>query len=224
MSRPAQVTPRGPGDPEPDLLDYHVVHRAMTVDSDRLAVAAAELVARPDPARMAALRRFLRGFAHEIESHHHVEDEFVWPVLEAVAGERAALLQLTDDHDRLDPLLHRAQELAAGDPTAELADVLRELADLLAAHITDEERDVFPIIREHVRIADYRALQARFRGNLNPRQLPFVVPWVVGHARPAERAQLAAEAGAQLRLLLRLFDKRFRARERLLFGGRRLAA
>lgn len=225
MSRPgpataSAVTPRGPGDPEPDLLDYLVVHRAMTVDSDRLAVAAAELVRRPDPARMTALRRYLGGFAHEIESHHHVEDAFVWPVLEAVAGERTALVRLTDDHERLDPLLRRAGELAAGDPTPELVAVLRELADLLAAHIVDEERDVFPIIREHVRIADYRALQARFRGNLNPRQLPFVVPWVVRHATPAERERLIAGADGPLRLLLRLFEKRFLARERVLFGDR----
>jgi deazaflavin-dependent oxidoreductase (nitroreductase family) len=227
MSRPGPATanaatPRGPGDPEPDLLDYLVVHRAMTVDSDRLAVAADELVRRPDRARMAALRRYLAGFAHEIESHHQVEDAVVWPVLEAVAGERAALVRLTDDHERLDPLLHRAQELAAGEPTPELAAVLRELADLLAAHIVDEERDVFPIIRECVRVEDYQALQARFRGNLNPRQLPFVVPWVVRHATPAEREQLVADADGPLRLLLRLFEKRFLARERLLFGGPRL--
>src|SRR4051794_41500554 len=108
MSRPgpataSAVTPRGPGDPEPDLLDYLVVHRAMTVDSDRLAVAAAELVRGPDPARMTALRRYLGRFAHEIESHHHVEDAFVWPVLEAGAGGRAALGRLTDDHERAPP-------------------------------------------------------------------------------------------------------------------------
>ena len=209
----------------PDLRDYRVVHRAMTVDLQRLAAAAADLVDRPDPARMAALRYYLRVVSAEIESHHHVEDEDVWPFLEAVAGDRTALVPLTEDHERLDPLLHRANELAArevADP--ELVGVLREVADLLVRHVADEERDVFPIIREHVRIADYRALQARFRGNLNPRQLPFVVPWVVGHARPAERAHLVADAGAPLRLLLRLFEKQFRARERLLFGGRRLAA
>src|SRR6185295_13243384 len=87
-------------------------------DLQRLAAAAADLVDRPDPARMAALRYYLRVVSAEIESHHHVEDEDVWPFLEAVAGDRTALVPLTEDHERLDPLLHRANELAArGWPT-----------------------------------------------------------------------------------------------------------
>jgi iron-sulfur cluster repair protein YtfE (RIC family) len=109
------VVRRPPGEPAPDLTDYRVVHRAMTVDLDRLTLVAAELVHRPNPARMAALRHYLRAVSAEIESHHHVEDEHVWPFLVAVAGERAALVPLSNDHNRLDPLLHRAAELAAAD-------------------------------------------------------------------------------------------------------------
>lgn len=125
----------------PDLTDYRVVHRAMTVDLDRLAVAAAELAARPDARRFTALRWYLRGISHEIESHHHVEDEHVWPVVVAAAGEHAALAELTADHNRLDPLLHRAAVLASAPPaTPELAAVLREIADLLVRHVEDEER------------------------------------------------------------------------------------
>jgi len=205
----------------PDLRDYRVVHRAMTVDLQRLAAAAADLVDRPDPARMAALRYYLRVVSAEIESHHHVEDEDVWPFLEAVAGDRTALVPLTEDHERLDPLLHRANELAArevADP--ELVGVLREVRDLLVRHVADEERDVFPIITERVRVADYERLQKRFRGNLKPRLLPFLVPWVMRHASPEDRAALLAEAGWPMRVLNRLFEPRFRAREELLFGRR----
>ena len=72
---------RPPGEPAPDLTDYRVVHRAMAVDLARLTRAAAELVDRPDRARMAALRYYLRAVSGEIESHHHVEDEHVWPFL-----------------------------------------------------------------------------------------------------------------------------------------------
>ncbi len=81
----------------------------------------------------------------EIESHHQVEDDDVWPLLEAVAGDRTALVGLTEDHDRLDPLLHRARELAALDrATPELAAVLREVADPLIRHVADEERSALP--------------------------------------------------------------------------------
>ena len=37
------ATPRGPDDPEPDLCDYRVVHRAMTRDLARLATVADDL-------------------------------------------------------------------------------------------------------------------------------------------------------------------------------------
>jgi hypothetical protein len=213
------VVPRRAGEPAPDLTDYRVVHRAMTVDLDRLAVAAAGLVARPDRRRNAALRWYLRGISHEIESHHHVEDEYVWPVVVATAGERAALVELTADHERLDPLLHRAAALAARPRvTPELVAVLRETADLLVRHVDDEERDVFGLITEFVRVEDYVRLQERFRGNLRPRLLPFVVPWVICHATEEERATIGAEAPRVLRLILAAFRPRFAARQALLFG------
>jgi hypothetical protein len=100
------VIVRPAGEPAPDLTDYRVVHRAMAIDLARLTRAAAELAERHDPARMAALRYYLRAVFGEIASHHHVEDEQVWPLLVSVAGDRIALVPLTDDHDRLDPLLH----------------------------------------------------------------------------------------------------------------------
>ena len=194
------VLPRTPGEPVPDLRDYRVVHRAMTVDLQRLARAAADLVDRPDPARMAALRHYLRVVSAEIESHHHVEDEAVWPFLVAVAADVTALVALTEDHDQLDPLLHRANALAArevADP--ELVGVLREVADLLTRHIAAEERDIFPIIIDRVRVQDYERLQKRFRGNLKPALLPFLVPWVLRHASPEDRAELLAKAGWPMR-------------------------
>ena len=214
-----EIRRRRRGEPAPDLTDYRVVHRAMTVDLRRLADAAAELVERPDAARLALLRRYLDAVSGEIESHHHVEDEHVWPVLEAVAGERTALVPLTEDHERLDPLLHRAAELAARDrATPDLVAVLREIADLLTRHIADEERDVFPIIADCLRVEDYKALQKRFRDNLRPRLLPFLAAWAVRHATPDERAAMVAEAGLLLRVLLALFERRFRADEARLFG------
>lgn len=166
-----------------------------------------------------AIRRRHRGEPAPDLTDYRVEDEHVWPVLEAVAGERTALVPLTEDHDRLDPLLHRAADLAGRDrATPELVAVLQEIADLLTRHVADEERDIFPIITECVRAEDYAALQARFRAGLRPRLLPFLAPWAVRHATPEERAVMAAEAGALLRMLLALFERRFLAAEARLFG------
>ena len=149
----------------------------------------------------------------EIVNHHRVEDDDVWPLLEAVAGDLTALVALTEDHERLDPLLARAGDLAAADTaTPELAAVLHELADLLARHVADEERDVFPIITERVTVEDYARLQERFRGTLGLAVLTFVVPWVIGHATPDEREVLLGDAPPPLRVLLAVTEHRFRAR------------
>jgi deazaflavin-dependent oxidoreductase (nitroreductase family) len=220
VSTPIRVaTTRMPGEPVPDLLDYRVVHRAMTRDLARLATVADQLVRAPDPRRLRLLRWYLAGVTAEIVNHHRVEDDDVWPLLEAVAGDLTALVALTEDHERLDPLLARAGELAAADDaTPELSAVLHEVADLLARHVADEERDVFPIITERVRVEDYARLQERFRGTLGLGVLTFVVPWVVGHASTEERRVLLGHAPPPLRGILAVTEGRFRTRAARLFA------
>lgn len=215
----------------PDLTDYHVVHRAMTTDMRRLAEAAGRLAtrqSRPNPARVRALRAYLAGVAREIRSHHRVEDDVLWPLLAAFAGPDATDLDaLTDDHDTLDPSLDTALDLAGqlvttpGDRAlaAALASVLHFLAGLLDRHIAAEERSVFPVIRRHVSVADYRRLQREFRRNLRLRDLPFVAPWVASHATADELAHLTADAGALLRLALRVYGRRFDDLARSAFGS-----
>jgi iron-sulfur cluster repair protein YtfE (RIC family) len=200
MTGPARlptIVPRAPHEPAPDLTDYVVVHRAMTVDVRRLARAAQELAGRADGPRARALRAYLAPVLGEIRSHHQVEDDVVWPLLGRAAGGAGAavLAGLTDDHHELDQLLDGADMLAEGLAArpadgmlaGRLATCLTDMSALLDRHVADEERDVFPLIRRHVRVEDYRWAQQRFRGNLDPRLLPFVVPWVLGHATPDER-------------------------------------
>lgn len=230
MTIPIDVTRRRVDEPGPDLSDYVLVHRAMTTDLRRLAGTADRLAQGREQNtrhRAAALRDYLAGIGAEIRSHHQVEDDDVWPFLEALAGPAAALVELTDDHHELDPLLDTAEELAGAlatrphhHPAAEqLAQVLAALSMLLDRHVADEERDVFPLIRRYVRVRDYRRLQRRFRGNLSLRTLTFVVPWVVSHARAQERPQILAEAGWPLRVVLRIFAPRFAEQQRLVFGN-----
>jgi iron-sulfur cluster repair protein YtfE (RIC family) len=226
---------RRPDEPAPDLTDYLVVHRAMTTDLRRLAEVA-DRIARGteslDARRAAALRAYLVGIGAEIRSHHQIEDDHVWPFLVAVSRDAdadtdaAGLTGLTSDHEELDPLLDEAERAAAGlvaaptdpAPADRLADVLATLSTLLDRHIADEEHGVFPVIRRYVRVADYRRLQRRFRGNLSLRALVFAAPWVVSHATAPERAVLLADAGVGLRILLRVVGGRFAALQRLVFG------
>jgi Hemerythrin HHE cation binding domain len=102
------ILPRRPDEPAPDLLDYVVVHRAMTTDIRRLAEVADAFARGREPLdadRAAAFRDYLAGIDAEIRSHHRIEDDHAWPFLVSVTGEAAGLAELTADHGQLDPLL-----------------------------------------------------------------------------------------------------------------------
>lgn len=103
-------------------------------------------------------------------------------------------------------------------PPPELAATLHEVGDLLARHVTDEERDVFPIISERVRVEVYARLPERVRVTLGLGLLTFVVPWVVGHATPDERRRLLAGAPRPLRVVLAVTEGGFRTRAGRLFA------
>ena len=108
-------------------------------------------------ARRAASESFLRFFSRESVRHFRQEEEELFPLL-VDRGEEAgelvtrALLQ----HQRLHALVARLdRELAGGEPDAEL---VRELGELLDAHVRLEERQLFPLIEQTVPGAELEAL------------------------------------------------------------------
>jgi hypothetical protein len=74
-----------------------------------------------------------RRFAKELEPHFRVEEERLFPLLEA-AGAGALVERARADHARL-------RTLARGEPAPEAA---LEFAALLHAHVRFEERELFP--------------------------------------------------------------------------------
>jgi hemerythrin-like domain-containing protein len=74
-----------------------------------------------------------RRFARELEPHFRVEEDALFPQLEA-AGEGARVERARADHARL-------RALARGEPAPEAA---LEFAALLHAHVRFEERELFP--------------------------------------------------------------------------------
>ena len=173
------VTPRRDGEPEVDLTAYRLVHRAMLADTrdvadlaDRVAGGSLALTA----ARAAALRSYVEQLCQEIHTHHDGEDHLVWPVVAASAGSAVDLSGLTDDHGVIDPLLGRARSAAAAlgtapddrDAACRLAGAMTEMFALLGEHIAEEERELFPVIRRFVSVADFAATEHRIRKTRHP--------------------------------------------------------
>ncbi|WP_202637788.1 hemerythrin domain-containing protein [Bailinhaonella thermotolerans] len=212
------VAPRRPGEPEADLTALVVIHRAMLTDLDRLAAMLSSPGEPPaSPERAAAVRDYTASLLTEIDHHHVNEDDVLWPVIERSAGQVIDLGPLTDDHHALAPVLARCRSVLHRDDRT-LGRALGELRDLLADHIGDEEREVFPVIRRHVPRAALAWVAKTIEKRAPLRQMVFTVPWLARHAEPAELDRLLRDAGPPARLLLAATRRRWRARERLVFG------
>ena len=225
------VTPRRAGEPEADLVSFTLIHRALRSGTRRLADAATGIAAgRPcSRERQRALVHDALAVLHEITTHHEREDDVLWPVIvasvEGAEETTVELADLSDDHVELHAVIGRAERVLpsfARDPAtgaAELGAVMTEMADLLDEHIAEEEREVFPVIREHVSAPDFARCEQLFRKGTSIGQLMFLLPWIAEQCTPEERAELLATAGRPLVLLLRLTEGRYLRRRDLVRGS-----
>ncbi|GAA2779816.1 hemerythrin domain-containing protein [Mycolicibacterium pallens] len=224
--QPVTVTPRRPHDPEPDLIGITLAHRAMLTDVGRLAAAVTAIGEgrqRCSTRRAQAIARYTDLLCESIHHHHTVEDTVLWPVIDACAKDIVDLTELTEDHAALDPRLeiigHRANAFrVAGDrrTAALLGAELADLRNLLTEHIAEEERDIFPVIRQYVSVADWQEVEKTAQ---RTGRLTFDGPRTVGAATDDERAALAKEVSPVLRLLLTVLAWRHRKFEDEVFSG-----
>jgi len=224
--QPVTVTPRQPHDPEPELIGITLAHRAMLTDVTRLVTAVTAIGEgrqRCSTRRAQAIARYTDLLCESIHHHHTVEDTVLWPVIDACAGGVVDLTELTDDHAALDPRLeiigHRANAFRiAGDrrTAALLGAELGDLRNLLTEHIAEEERDIFPVIRQYVSVADWQVVEKTAQ---RTGRLTFDGPRTVGAATDDERAALAKEVSPALRLLLAVLAWRYRKFADEVFSG-----
>lgn len=226
MPTTVTVAPRRAGDPVPDLLGITLAHRVMLADLLRLtdlAVAVRDRDVICSPGRARAISRYVEWLCDSIHHHHTTEDTVLWPVIQASAGSHVELSELTDDHAALDPRLDQLRARAAafrlsmGDRQIAglMAIELAELSALLTEHINDEELEVFPLITEHVSVADWKSVEraAREGGRMS-----FDGPRSLAVMTDEERSALAQNTGIGLRVLLRALQMVHRRRERTVFG------
>src|SRR4051812_26224844 len=134
----------------PDLTHFFAIHRKMRIDTRRYARAVETAVPadRDRAGRLEPLVRWAKGFAHELDEHHYVEDEYFFPELrERIPSAAAALDALDADHRVVDDILSRWSTVAArlADPSVpfaaaqeEAVDLATGLRDLLQRHLEIE--------------------------------------------------------------------------------------
>jgi hypothetical protein len=94
-TRPFPLRVKTAAEPEPDLTSMVVVHRAIRQDLRRLAACLAEIAGRgSSPSQARAIGRYTAALLAEIRAHHENEDEVLWPVIAATAGQAVDLAPL----------------------------------------------------------------------------------------------------------------------------------
>lgn len=223
---PVSIIARQPGEPDPDVRGLQLAHRAMLTDVGRLADAVAAIRdGQPcSPRRARALARYTELMCDSIHHHHTVEDVVLWPVIDASAGDIVDLSELTDDHAALDPRLDVIRRRAnafrvteGDDRTATLlAAELSNLRALLTEHITEEERDIFPVIQQYLSVASWQAVEetAQRTGRLS-----FDVPRMMAVMSDDERAEMLGRLSPLMRTVMRVVARRYRTFESTAFAS-----
>lgn len=198
-----------------------VAHRAIGHDLGRLGSALADVaadgVAPGSTGPVPAICRYAASLLAEVRAHVTDQDEIVWPVIAAAAGQAVDLDPLTDDHVAILATADRASKALGS--VGELAASLSDLREMLDEHMADEERQIFPVMRRYVRAEVFRCCEIRASRAVPLAALRFRMPWLARHSRAGEMTRVLAGAGSRARLALVAGRPGYGRLERLAFGS-----
>ncbi|MFI9157716.1 hemerythrin domain-containing protein [Kitasatospora aureofaciens] len=93
------------------------------------------------------LRDLVDEVTIELVRHSVAEEQYLYPaVREHVEGGARLADKEIEEHDRVEKLLKELEKTRADDP--EMTSLLRRLMDEVAAHLQDEENNLFPMLRQ----------------------------------------------------------------------------
>ncbi|MFE2323819.1 hemerythrin domain-containing protein [Streptomyces sp. NPDC059385] len=92
------------------------------------------------------LRDLVDGVTIELVRHSVAEEQYLYPAVREhiEGGDRLADKEI-QDHGRVEKILKKLEKMDTGD--AQMSPVLQELMDEVAAHVQDEESNLFPMLR-----------------------------------------------------------------------------
>lgn len=172
-----------------------IIHAAVRRDLARFGVALDRFVP-GDRTHAEGLADMFRRFDHELSSHHHHEDEIIWPLLDGRAGDPVLLAEMESEHHALAAALAATREQLgrlAGSASAADASAARsavaELERVTTVHLEHEERALDPLL-EQVDQARWDAAQQQIRKSRPFGDLPWMLHWLSDAAQPHHAAHL----------------------------------
>jgi hemerythrin-like domain-containing protein len=212
-----------------DLMMMYLMHHAFRRDLHRFATAVPHTPVGDHDTWVALAERW-SWFAHVLHQHHSGEDAGIWPILleRADPDERATLLAMEAEHDRIDPQLASCErllgELARTTPDrarakAQLSVRLAECRELLDHHLRHEESEAMVVLQRHMTAQDWHRIETEHFGKdrKNLRLLAYMCNWIAEDLSPSAADQVFAKVGQGFRIVLWCGRRRFRRQERRAF-------
>ena len=178
------------------------LHAALRRDLSRLRDAAAQI-----DSSAGAPATVLAGwdtFRAELDNHHQAEDDDLWPVLRrelSDPGELASVDAMVEEHKHIEPALAGVDAALRGG--GELAAPVETLSTVVLDHLAHEEREVLPLIEQHMTRAQWRAFMVKERNKRPPRERPDFLTWVLDDAGERDAAAVLTELPPPARLVYR---------------------
>jgi hemerythrin-like domain-containing protein len=169
-----------------------------------------------DVARVNAVADHLRFTLDGLTAHHTTEDDLVWPVLLARAQPSATLVERMEaQHHGLHAGIEEVRRLGevwravpSPDSASQLATAIAGTLGQLTKHLDEEERDVVPLIAEHLSVAEFDHVGEAAFDKFTPAQRFTAMGQMLEVASPAEASAMVAPLPAPIKVLWRLVGKR----------------
>lgn len=178
------------------------LHAALRRDLSRLREAAGQLDGSAD-VPLAVLVGW-DTFQAQLGNHHAAEDDDLWPVLRrelSDPGELASVDAMVMEHQLLSPALAGVD--SALRDGGELAAPIERLANVLLGHLAHEERDVLPLVEQHLTQAQWRTFLHKERSRRSARDRPEFLSWILDSASEQDAAAVLTEMPRPARLVYR---------------------
>ncbi len=197
-----------------DVSFMRALHAALRRDLSRLREVAAQLgsSAGAPPTVLAGWD----AFRAQLDNHHGAEDDDLWPVLRGELsdpGDLASVDAMVAEHRHIPPALAGVDAALRGG--GELAAPVELLSTVLLDHLAHEEREVLPLLEQHLTQAQWRAFLHKERGRRSPRERPEFLTWILDDASEQDAAAVLAEMPPPARLAYRrVLRPRYEAQHR----------